>query len=140
MCRSLCNKEDRTWTMIKLIIQTLLILSLLSITNSTTFKFNSVELEGYRVCMPCHAGGLCHKHLPGLAQGVTTSGLSSLASFLKILSSKHVCSVFRDIRDKNSVNQGFWNKTAVFSLPATKVDCLLIFWLPHLYNLLRIED
>ena len=70
-------------------------------------------------------------------QGVTTCGLSSLASFLKILSSKHVCCVFRDIRDKNAVNQGFWSKTAVFSLPATKVDCLLIFWLPHLYNLLQ---
>ena len=71
------------------------------------------------------------------SQAVTTCGLSSLASFLKILSSKRVCCVFRDIRDKNAVNQGFWSKTAVFSLPATKVDCLLIFWLPHLYNLLQ---
>ena len=70
-------------------------------------------------------------------QGVTTCGLSSLASFPKILSSKHVCCVFRDIRDKNAVNQGFWSKTAVFSLSATKVHCLLIFWLPHLYNLLQ---
>ena len=70
-----------------------------------------------------------------LQQGVTTCGLSSLASFLKILSSKRVCCVFRDIRDKNAVNQGFWSKTAVFSLPATKVHCFLIFWLPHLYNL-----
>ena len=70
-------------------------------------------------------------------QAVTTCGLSSLASFLKILSSKRVCCVFRDIRDKNAVNQGFWSKTAVFSLPATKVDCLLIFWLPHLYSLLQ---
>ena len=44
-------------------------------------------------------------------QGVTTCGLSSLASFPKILSSKHVCCVFRDIRDKYAVNQGFWSKT-----------------------------
>ena len=73
----------------------------------------------------------------GPIQAVTTCGLSSLASFLKILSSKRVCCVFRDIRDKNAANQGFWSKTAVFSLPATKVDCLLIFWLPHLYNLLQ---
>ena len=75
-----------------------------------------------------------------VSQGVTTCGLSSLASFLKILSSKHVCCVFRDIRDKYAVNQGFWSKTAVFSLSATKVHCLLIFWLPHLYNLLQPED
>ena len=67
----------------------------------------------------------------------TICGLSSLASFLKMLSSKRVCCVFRDIRDKNAVNQGFWSKTAVFSLPATKVHCFLIFWLPHLYNLLQ---
>ena len=73
-------------------------------------------------------------------QAVTTCGLSSLASFPKILSSKHVCCVFRDIRDKYAVNQGFWSKTAVFSLSATKVHCLLIFWLPHLYNLLQPED
>ena len=72
-----------------------------------------------------------------LTQGGTICGLSSLASFLKILSSKRVCCVFRDIRDKNAVNQGFWSKTAVFSLPATKVHCFLIFWLPHLYNLLQ---
>ena len=70
-------------------------------------------------------------------QGGTICGLSSLASFLKILSSKRVCCVFRDIRDKNAVNQGFWSKTAVFSLPATKVHCFLIFWLTHLYNLLQ---
>ena len=76
----------------------------------------------------------------GWQQGVTTCGLSSLASFLKILSSKRVCCVFRDIRDKNAVNQGFWSKTAVFSLSATKVLCLLIFWHPHLYNLLQPED
>ena len=44
-------------------------------------------------------------------QAVTTCGLSSLASFHKILSSKRVCCVFRDIRDKNAVNQGFWSKT-----------------------------
>ena len=68
----------------------------------------------------------------GWQQGVTTCGLSSLASFLKILSSKCVCCVFRDIRDKNAVNQGFRSKTAVFSLSATKVHYLLIFWLPHL--------
>ena len=73
-------------------------------------------------------------------QASTTCGLSSLANFLKILSSKRVCCVFRDIRDKNAVNQGFWSKTAVFSLPATKVHCFLIFWLPHLYNLLQPED
>ena len=73
----------------------------------------------------------------GSQQGGTICGLSSLASFLKILSSKRVCCVFRDIRDKNAVNQGFWSKTAVFSLPATKVHCFLIFWLPHLYNLLQ---
>ena len=73
-------------------------------------------------------------------QGVTTCGLSSLASFPKILSSKHVCCVFRDIRDKYAVNQGFWSKTAVFSLSATKVHYLLIFCLPHLYNLLQPED
>ena len=70
----------------------------------------------------------------GIHQAVTTCGLSSLASFLKILSSKRVCCVFRDIRDKNAVNQGFWSKTAVFSLPATKVDCLLMFWLPSEYQ------
>ena len=35
--------------------------------------------------------------------------------------------VFRDIRDKNAVNQGFWSKTTVFSLPATKMHYLLIF-------------
>ena len=70
-------------------------------------------------------------------QGGTICGLSSLASFLKILSSKRVCCVFRDICDKNAVNEGFWSKTAVFSLPVTKVHCELIFWLPHLYNLLQ---
>ena len=43
-------------------------------------------------------------------QGVTTCGLSSLASFLKILSSKHVCCVFRDIRDKNAVIKVFGAK------------------------------
>ena len=75
--------------------------------------------------------------LIGVSQGVTTCGLSSLASFPKILSSKHVCCVFRNIRDKYAVNQGFWSKTAVFSLSATKVHCLLIFWLPHLYSLLQ---
>ena len=32
--------------------------------------------------------------------------------FLKILSLKSVCCVFRD---KSAVNQGFWSKTAVFS-------------------------
>ena len=32
-------------------------------------------------------------------QGCTTCGLSSLANFIKILSSKRVC-LFRDIRDK----------------------------------------
>ena len=73
-------------------------------------------------------------------QAVTTCGLSSLASFPKIMSSKHVCCVFRDIRDKYAVTQGFWSKTAVFSLSATKVHCLLIFWLPHLYSLLQPED
>ena len=57
----------------------------------------------------------------GEYQGGTICGLSSLASFLKILSSKRVCCVFRDIRDKNAVNEGFWSKTAVFSLPATKI-------------------
>ena len=56
-----------------------------------------------------------------LKQACTTCGLSSLANFLKILSSKRVCCVFRDIRDKNAVNQGFWSKTTVFSLPATKM-------------------
>ena len=70
-------------------------------------------------------------------QACTTCGLSSLANFLKILSSKRVCCVFRDIRDKNAVNQGFWSKTTVFSLPATKMHYLLILWLPHLYNLLQ---
>ena len=60
-------------------------------------------------------------------QGVTTCGLSSLASFLKILSSKRVCCVFRDIRNKNAVNQGFWSETTIFSLPATKMHYLLIF-------------
>ena len=50
---------------------------------------------------------------------------------------KRASCVFSDIRDKNAVNQGFWSKTAVFSLPATKVHCFLIFWLPHLYNLLQ---
>ena len=34
----------------------------------------------------------------------------------------------------------FWSKTAVFSLSATKVHFLLIFCLPHLYNLLQPED
>jgi len=57
----------------------------------------------------------------------TTWGLSSLANFLKILSSKRVCYVFRDIPDKNAVNQGFWSKTTVFSLPATKMHYLPIF-------------
>ena len=31
----------------------------------------------------------------------------------------------------------FLEQNSCFSLPATKVDCLLIFWLPHLYNLLQ---
>ena len=35
--------------------------------------------------------------------------------------------VFRDIRDKNAVNQGFWSKTTIFSLPATEMHYLLIF-------------
>ena len=60
-------------------------------------------------------------------QASTTCSLSSLANFLKMLSSKRVCCVFRDIRDKNAVNQGFWSKTTVFSLPATKMHYLLIF-------------
>ena len=44
-------------------------------------------------------------------QGVTTWGLSSLASFLKILSLKRICCVFRD---KNTVNQGFWEQNSCF--------------------------
>ena len=79
----------------------------------------------------------CHVVVVCRAQACTTCGLSSLANFLKILSSKRVCCVFRDIRDKNAVNQGFWSKTTVFSLPATKMHYLLILWLPHLYNLLQ---
>ena len=59
-------------------------------------------------------------------QGVTTCDLSSLASFLKILSSKRVCCAFCDSADINAVNQGFWSKTAVFSLPAT--NFLLLFF------------
>ena len=85
----------------------------------------------------CNFSSKSEKEVWRWTQGGTICGLSSLASFLKILSSKRVCCVFRDIRDKNAVNQGFWSKTAVFSLPATKVHCFLIFWLPHLYNLLQ---
>ena len=44
--------------------------------------------------------------------------------------------VFRNIRDKNAINQGFWSKTTVFSLPATKMHYLLIFGF-HTYNLLQ---
>ncbi len=44
---------------------------------------------------------------------------------------------FCDIHDKNSVNQVFWRKTTVFSLPATEIHYLLIFWFPHLYKLLQ---
>ena len=62
------------------------------------------------------------------SQGCTACSLSSLANFLKKISLKSVFCVFRDIGTKIS-NQGFWNKTAVFSLPATKMHCLLIFWL-----------
>ena len=47
-------------------------------------------------------------------QGGTICGLSPLASFLNILSLKRVCCVFRDIRDKNAVNEGFWTKTSCF--------------------------
>ena len=41
-------------------------------------------------------------------QAVTTCGLSSLASFLKILSSKRVCCVFRDIRDNRGLRIEDW--------------------------------
>ena len=64
-------------------------------------------------------------------QGGTICGLSSFASFLKILSSKRVCCVFRDICDKNAVNQGFWSKTAVFSLLATKMHLFADFLSPQ---------
>ena len=75
-----------------------------------------------------------------LVSGCHNLRLVLISKFSKMLSSKHVCCVFRDIRDKYAVTQGFWSKTAVFSLSATKVHCLLIFWLPHLYNLLQPED
>ena len=61
-----------------------------------------------------------------VCQTGTTCGLSSPSIFLKILSSKFVCCVFCDIRDKNAVNQVFWSKTNVFSLPATDIHYLLI--------------
>ena len=56
------------------------------------------------------------------SQAVTTCGLSSLASFLKILSSKRVCCVFRDIRHKNAVNQYQINSQ---SLEDTQVGYIL---------------
>ena len=43
------------------------------------------------------------------------------SNFLKILSSKRVCCVFRDICNKNAVTQCLWSKKNVFSLPATKM-------------------
>ena len=33
--------------------------------------------------------------------------------------------------DKNAVNQGFWSKTAVFSISAAKMHCLLMFFAVH---------
>ena len=60
---------------------------------------------------------LIFRHFP-LSQGCTTCGLSSIANFLKILSSKRICCIFHDIRDKNAINQRVWTKTAVFSLTA----------------------
>ena len=82
----------------------------------------------------------------GWQQGVTTCGLSSLASFLKILSSKRVRCVFCDIRDKNAVNQGFWSITAVFSLlqqtcivccPHSSILSLYSLWNQQILKILK---
>ena len=89
-----------------------------------TMQKSEVDKQTFRSWIGCRIG---------FHSACTTCGLSSLANFLKVLYSCRVCCVFRNIRD----NQGFWSKTAVFSLSATKVHCLLIFWLPHLYNLLQ---
>ena len=43
------------------------------------------------------------------------------SNFLKILSSKRVCCVFRDSCNKNAVTQCLWSKKNVLSLPATKM-------------------
>ena len=55
-----------------------------------------------------------------VSQGCITCSLSSLTKFSQNFIHETVCCVFRDIRDKNDVNQGFLSKTAVSGLPATK--------------------
>ena len=75
--------------------------------------------------------------------GRHASRLSSPENVLKIWSSKcvHTCCVFREICNKNTVNQVFWSKTTVFSLPATEMHYLLIFWeMRNEYLGLRSED
>ena len=60
-------------------------------------------------------------------QAGTTWGLSLQANFLKILSSKCV----------NAVNQVFWSKTTVFSLPATEIQFMLMLVSTLVQNLLQ---
>ena len=43
--------------------------------------------------------------------------------------------MFRNICDKNAVNWVYWGKKAVFSIPATKRQCLQILCVSHLHNL-----
>ena len=65
---------------------------------------------------PANKSNICHSwfrlnsvffETPCTTQGCTTCGLSSPAYFLKMLSSKCICWVFHDVRDKNAANQLF---------------------------------
>ena len=49
------------------------------------------------------------------------AGLHNLQLVLLSKYSQNCVCVFYDILNKNAVNQCFWGKTAVFSLPATKI-------------------
>ena len=77
---------------------------------------------------------------PSIPSGLQNLRLVLISNFSQNFILEKRMLYFCNIRDKNAVNQGFWSKTAVFSLSATKVHCLLIFCLPHLYNLLQPED
>ena len=60
----------------------------------------------------------------------TSCGLSSLTTFFlqNFISEMHMFCFLRP-SGHHCRYQGFWSKTAIISLPATKMHCLLAFWL-----------
>ena len=57
---------------------------------------------------------------PSIPSGLQNLRLVLISNFSQNFILEKRMLYFCDIRDKNAVNQGFWSKTAVFSLPTTK--------------------